>query len=199
MIKELRCDYPLAVLCRVLSVSTSGYQAWSTRQPSKRALSRERLCVAAQAAHRRTRATYGAVRLQQELASDGFRVSLGSIKRVRRELGLRCVQQKKCFRITTTDSRHTLPVAPNLLEQRFTATRPNEVWTADITYVPTDEGWLYVAAIKDLFAGEIVGRSFGSRMTTDLVVRALQQAVAVRRPAVGLIHQTGSRVAVLQP
>ncbi len=199
MIKQLRSDYPLAVLCRVLGVSSSGYQAWSTRQPSKRALSRERLCVAVQAAHQRTRATYGAVRLQQELAVDGFRVSLGTIKRVRRELGLRCVQQKKCFRITTTDSRHTLPVAANLLEQRFTVTRPNEVWTADITYVPTDEGWLYVAAIKDLFAGEIVGRSFGSRMTTDLVVRALQQAVAVRRPAVGLIHQTGSRVAVLQP
>ena len=190
MIKQLRSDYPLAVLCRVLSVSTSGYQAWSTRQPSKRALSRERLCVAAQAAHRRTRATYGAVRLQQELESSGFRVSLGTIKRVRRELGLRCVQQKKCFRITTTDSRHTLPVAPNLLEQRFTVTRPDEVWTTDITYVPTDEGWLYVAAIKDLFAGEIVGRSFGSRMTTDLVVRALQQAVAVRRPAVGLIHHS---------
>jgi len=117
---------------------------------------------------------------------------------VRRELGLRCVQQKRRFRVTTTDSRHTLPVAANLLEQRFTVTRPNEVWTADITYVPTDEGWLYVAAIKDLFAGEIVGRSFGARMTTDLVVRALQQAAAVRRPTVGLIHQTGSRVAVLQ-
>ena len=117
---------------------------------------------------------------------------------MRRELGLRCVQQKRRFRVTTTDSRHTLPVAANLLEQRFTVTRPNEVWTADITYVPTDEGWLYVAAIKDLFAGEIVGRSFGARMTTDLVVRALQQAAAVRRPTVGLIHQTGSRVAVLQ-
>lgn len=150
------------------------------------------------AAHRRTRATYGAVRLQQELASDGFRVSLGTIKRVRRELGLRCVRQKKCFRITTTDSRHTLPVAPNLLEQRVTVTRPDEVWTTDITYVATAEGWLYVAAIKDLFAGEIVGRSFGARMTTDLVVRALEQAVAARRPAAGLIHQTGSRVAVLQ-
>ncbi len=92
MIQELRSDYPLAVLCRVLSVSRSGYHAWSTRQPSKRALSRERLCVAAQAAHGRTRATYGAVRLQQELAADGFAASLGTIKQVRRELGLRCVR-----------------------------------------------------------------------------------------------------------
>ena len=109
---------------------------------------------------------------------------------MRRELGLRCVQQKRHFRVTTTDSRHTLPVAANLLEQRFTVTRPDEVWTTDITYVPTTEGWLYVAAIKDLFAGEIVGRSFGDRMTTDLVVRALEQAVVTRRPTSGLVHHS---------
>jgi putative transposase len=145
---------------------------------------------AAQAAHQRTRATYGAARLQKELAADGFAASLGTIKSVRRELGLRCVQQKRCFRVQTTDSRHTLPVAPNLLEQRFTVTCPDEVWTADITYVPTAEGWLYVAAIKDLFAGEIVGRSFGARMTTDLIVCALKQAVAMRRPPPGLIHHS---------
>jgi len=198
VIRQLQSDYPLAVLCRVLDVSISGYHAWLTRPPSKRTQARERLKVAAQSAHQRARQTYGAVRLQKELAADGFRASLGTIKRVRRELGLRCVQQKRHFRVTTTDSRHTLPVAANLLEQRFTVTHPDEVWTTDITYVPTAEGWLYVAAIKDLFAGEIVGRSCGARMTTDLVVRALQQAVAVRRPTVGLIHQTGSRVAVLQ-
>ncbi len=190
MIRRLRSDYPLAVLCRVLDVSTSGYHAWLTRQPSKRTHARERLKVAAQAAHQRTRHTYGAVRLQKELASAGFTASLGTIKSVRRELGLRCVQQKRCFRVTTTNSRHSLPVAANLLEQRFAVTRPNEVWTADITYVPTDEGWLYVAAIKDLFAGEIVGRSFGEQMTTALVERALAQAVAVRRPAADLIHHS---------
>jgi putative transposase len=161
-----------------------------TRQPSNRARSHERLKVAAQAAHQRTRATYGAVRLQKELESSGFRASLGTLKRVRRELGLRCVQQKKRFRVTTTDSGHQLPVAPNLLAQNFKVERPDEVWTADITYVPTAEGWLYVAAIKDLFAGEIVGRSFGERMTTDLVTRALDQAVATRRPPPGLIHHS---------
>lgn len=190
MIRRMRLDYPLAVLCRVLDVSTSGYHAWLTRQPSSRAPARERLKVAVQAAHQTTRGTYGAVRLQRELAADGFRASLGVVKRVRRDLGVRCVQQKKGFRVVTTDSRHSLPVAPNLLEQRFTATRPDAVWTADITYVPTGEGWLYVAAIKDLFAGEIVGRSFGERMTTDLVVRALEQAVATRRPASDLIHHS---------
>jgi len=190
VIKELRRDYPVRVLCRVLSVSASGYHAWCRRAPSARARSRERLKLAAQAAHQRTRQTYGAARLQRELASDGFLVSLGTIKRVRRELGLRCVQQKKRFRVQTTDSRHALPVAENLLVQDFHVGRPDEVWTADITYVATQEGWLYVAAIKDLYAGEIVGRSFGARMTTDLVVRAFEQAVSARRPAPGLIHHS---------
>jgi putative transposase len=190
MIKQLRSKYPVRVLCRVLGVSRSGYHAWATRQASKRAKARERLKLAAQAAHQRTRQTYGAVRLQKELASDGFTVSLGTLKRVRRELGLRCVQQKRRFRVTTTDSRHTLPVAENLLAQSFSVEHPDEAWTADITYVPTEEGWLYVAAIKDLFAGEIVGRSFGERMTTDLIVRALEQAVATRRPSRDLIHHS---------
>jgi putative transposase len=174
----------------VLEVSASGYHAWLRRVPSQRARSRERLKLATLAAHRRTRQTYGARRLQRELAADGFVASLGTIKRVRRELGLCCVQQKKRFRVTTTDSRHSLPVAPNLLAQDFKVNGPDQAWTADITYVPTQEGWLYVAAIKDLFAGENVGRSFGARMTTDLVVRALTQAIAARRPAAGLVHHS---------
>ena len=175
MITELRRDYPVRVLCRVLGVSASGYHAWLVRAPSPRARARGRLKLAALAAHQRTRQTYGAQRLRRELAADGFIVSLGTLKRVRRELGLRCVQRQKRFWVATTDSRHRLPVAPNLLAQDFTAARPDEVWTADITYVATQEGWLYAAAIKDLFAGEIVGRSFGERLTTDLVVRAFER------------------------
>lgn len=108
------------------------------------------------------------------------------------------MQQKKRFRVQTTDSAHTLPVAPNLVAQDFHSERPDEVWTSDITYVATAEGWLYVAAIKDLFAGEIVGRSCGERMTTELVVRALAQAVAARAPDSGADSSLGSRVAVLQ-
>lgn len=178
------------MLCRVIGVSRSGYSAWLTRAPPERARSRERLKLAALAAHARTRQTYGALRLQRELAADGFVASLGTIKRVRRELGLCCVQRNRRFRVATTDSRHSLAVAPNLPAQDFQAARPGEVWTSDITYVPTKEGWLYVAAIKDLFAGEVVGRSFGQRMTTELVVRALEQAVSARRPAPGLIHHS---------
>jgi putative transposase len=157
MIKELRREYPVRILCRVPGVSSNGFHAWLVRR---------------------------------ELAADGFPVSLGTVKSVRRELGLRCVQRKRQFRAQTTDSGHQLPVAPNLLGQDFKVERPDEVWTADITYVATAEGWLYVAAIKDLFAGEIVGRAFGQRMTTESVVRALQQAVAARRPAEGLIHHS---------
>jgi putative transposase len=142
------------------------------------------------AAHERSRETYGTDRIQQEIAATGFRASRATVKKIRKERGLKCVQRKRAFRVATTDSNHSMPVAPNLLEQRFTVEGPDEVWTADITYVRTDEGWLYVAAIKDLFAGEIVGRSFGERMTTDLVVRALLQAIATRRPKPGLIHHS---------
>ena len=190
VIRELRGEYPLRVLCRVLGVSASGYHAWLRREPSQRTRAGVRLELAVCAAHRRTRQTYGAARLQHELAADGFAVSLGTVKRVRRELGLRCVQTRWHFRVQTTDSGHGLPVAPNLLAQDFTAARPDEVWTADITYVATQEGWLYVAAIKDLFAGEVVGRSFGARMTTDLAMRAFEQAVSARRPAPGLLHHS---------
>jgi putative transposase len=158
VIKELRWEYPLRVLCRVLGVSTSGYHAWLRRVPSERARARGRLKLAVQAAHQRTRQTYGAERLRRELAGDGFVVSLGTVKRVRRELGQCCVQRKRRPRVATTDSRHSLAVAPNLPVQDFRAARPGEVWTADITYVPTEEGWLYLAAIKGLFAGEIAGR-----------------------------------------
>ncbi len=190
MIKELRVQYPLRVLCRVLEVSRSGYHAWLTREPSPRARRRARLELAVRAAHQRTRSTYGALRLQKELAAEGWVVSLGTLRRVRRELGLHCVQRKQRFRVATTDSRHLLAVAPNLLVQNFKVEQPDEVWTSDITYVPTAEGWLYVAAIKDLFAGEIVGRSFSERMTTDLVVGAFEQAVASRRTMPGLIHHS---------
>jgi putative transposase len=180
VIKELRPEYPLRVLCRVLEVSQSGYHAWLRRVPSERACARERLKLAALAAHIRTRQTYGALRLQRELAADGFAASLGTIKRVRRELGLCCIQRKRRFRVATTDSRHSLAVAPNLLAQDFRVARPDQVWTADITYVPTEEGWLYVAAIKDLFAGEIVGRSFGQRvLTTHLSLCASAAAMCL--------------------
>lgn len=184
----LRPQYPLALLCRVLDVSRSGYHAWRTRRPSKRAQENARLEVAIQAAHGRTRQTYGPERLQAELRDDGFPAGVGRIKRLRKKLGLRCKQVRRFT--TTTESQHALPVAANVLAQTFAATRPNEIWVTDITYVPTAEGWLYLAGIKDLFTCEVVGYAMDARMTTDLVWDALQKALTTKRPAPGLLHHS---------
>ena len=184
----LRAQYPLSLLCRVLEVSRSGYYAWCTRRPSKRAQENARLEVAIQAAHVRTRQTYGPERLQAELWDDGFPAGVGRIKRLRKKLGLRCQQVRRFT--TTTDSAHSLPVAENVLAQTFVATRPNEIWVTDITYVPTAEGWLYLAGIKDLFTCEMVGHAMDARMTTDLVSHALRNAVGAKRPRPGVIHHS---------
>jgi transposase InsO family protein len=169
-------------------VSRSGYYAWRIRRPSKRAQENARLEVAIQAAHVRTRQTYGPERLQAELREDGFPAGIGRIKRLRKKLGLRCTQVRRFT--TTTDSTHALPVAENVLAQIFVATRPNETWVTDITYVPTAEGWLYLAGIKDLFTCEVVGHAMGARMTTELVIQALGAAVWAKCPRPGLIHHS---------
>ena len=184
----LRSHYPLAVMCRVLEVSRSGYHAFVSRAPSIRAQNNARLEVAIAAAPTRTRASYGPERLRDELRDDGFKASVSRIKRLRKKLGLRCKQVRK-FK-ATTNSKHPLPVAPNLLKQNFETTRPNETWVTDITYVLTEEGWLYLAGVKDLHTCELVGYALGNRMTTDLVGRALFQAVAAKRPGPGLIHHS---------
>jgi len=186
--KELRLDYPLPHLCQILKVSASGFYAWRDRPLSKWAREEARLEVEIRAAHKRTRQTYGAERLQQDLAEHGIQVGICRIKRIRKKLGIRCKQKWK-FK-ATTDSKHTLPVAENILGQQFTVTAPNRVWTSDITYVPTNEGWLYVAGHKDLFSGNIVGYAMGERLTKNLVSQSLFKAVAAKRPARGLIHHS---------
>ena len=183
--KSVRLHYPLGLLCRVLEVSRSGFYAALRRQPSLRAQDDERLKVALKAAHAQTRETYGPLRLQPELASQGFNAGRDRIVRLRRELGLRCKQKRK-FK-ATTNSNHAFPVAPNLLEQRFAPERPNEAWVSDITYVSTDEGWLYLAGIKDVFTCEMVGYAMDARMTQELTAQALWRAVRSKRPAPGLI------------
>jgi transposase InsO family protein len=175
-------------MCGVLEVSRSGYYAWHGRPPSKRAQEEGRLEVEIKAAHTRTRGTYGPERIQQDLAAHGVTTGICRIRRIRKKLGIRCKQIKK-FK-ATTDSKHTLPVAENLLAQKFEATAPNQVWVSDITYISTDEGWLYCTAHKDLFNGEIVGYALGSRITKDLVIKSLRMAVAIKKPPVGLIHHS---------
>lgn len=172
----------------MLEVSRNGYYAWQKRRPSNRAQENARLEVALQAAHVRTRQTYGPERLQAELRDEGYSAGIGRIKRLRKKLGLRCKQVRRFT--TTTASNHALPVAENRLAQTFAATRPNEAWVTDITYVPTAEGWLYLAGIKDLYTCKVVGHAMGARMTTDLVSRALVTAVWAKRPRPGLIHHS---------
>jgi putative transposase len=187
-IDELRQTYPVAAMCRLLDVSESGYHAWHKRPPSPRAQANARLEVEIKAAHERTRQTYGPERLQADLADNGIHVGIHRIKRIRQKLGLRCRQKRK-FK-ATTDSKHNLPVAPNLLDRQFAVAAPNKVWVTDITYIATDEGWLYLAGIKDLFNGELVGYALDARMTQQLVMQALFRAVAAKRPGKGLIHHS---------
>jgi putative transposase len=188
MMKELRLQYPAPLVSRILGVSASGYYARQKRPLSKRAHEEARLEVEITAAHKRTRQSCGPERLQSDLAEHGIQVGVCRIKRIRKKLGIRCKQKKK-FK-ATTNSKHTLPVAENVLNQQFEAARPNTAWVSDITYVPTDEGWLYLAAHKDLFTGEIVGYAMGSRMTKHLVSQSLFMAVAAKRPGEGLIHHS---------
>ena len=184
----LHPQYPVILLCWVLEVFRSGCHAWRTRRLSQQAQVTARLEVAIRAAHVRTRQTYGPERLQAELRDDGSPAGVGRIKRLRKKLGLHCNQVRRFT--TTTESHYALPVAENVLAQTFVATRPNETWVTDITYVPIAEGWLYLAGIKDLFTCEVVGHAMGARMTTDLVSHALMRAVWAKRPRPGVIHHS---------
>jgi transposase InsO family protein len=144
--------------------------------------------VEIKASHQRTRETYGPERLQRDLKEQGVSVGICRIRRIRKKLGIRCKQKRK-FK-ATTDSRHALPVAENLLNQQFETTEPNKVWVSDITYIPTEEGWLYLSGHKDLFTGEIVGYAMSGRITKNLVSQSLFKAVAAKRPGPGLIHHS---------
>jgi putative transposase len=185
MINELRQQYPVPALCRQLHVSPSGYYKWQISPHCLRQEEEGRLELEIIAAHARTRGTYGAERLEEDLAAHGIKVGIHRIKRIRLKLGIKCKQKKK-FK-ATTNSKHNLPVAANLLDQMFQANKPGQIWLTDITYIATAEGWLYLAGYKDIFTGEIVGYAMSERMTKDLVIKALFRAVSTKRPDKGLI------------
>lgn len=184
----MRSQYSISILCRSFDVSPSGYYDWLKRPESPRQREEERLELEITASHKRTRETYGPERLQEDLASHGVVVGIHRIKRIRKKLGLRCKQKKK-FK-ATTNSNHSLPVADNLLDQNFNAKAPNQAWLSDITYIPTGEGWLYLAGHKDLFTGEVVGYAMSKRMTKNLVSQSLFRAVSAKRPTAGLINHS---------
>jgi putative transposase len=186
--KRQRCSYPVKLMARVLGVSRSGFYAWMRRPPSARKLQDESLKPLIRIAHNRSRGTYGPKRLQTELAAAGTVLGRDRIFRLRREMGLHCVQQRK-FK-ATTNSAHSLPVMPNLLNQNFTVVDPGTVYGSDLTYIPTDEGWLYLAGVKDLATREIIGHTTGSRMTKELTLAALEKAIRYRKPQRGCIHHS---------
>ena len=180
--------YPLRILCRVLRVSRSGYYAWRDRKPSVRALDDERLRPKVVEAFKVGRGTYGSPRVLDELIDQGFEIGRRRVARLMRELGLRGVSPRK-FRVTT-DSDHNHAIAENLLARDFEASRPNEKWVTDITYVWTSEGWLYLAIVMDLYSRRIVGWSMADHLRTELCLDALQMAIKQRTKIRGLVHHS---------
>jgi transposase InsO family protein len=182
-------DFALAELCTVLDVSVSGYRAWKRGgKPDRKRLTDAQMLALIQAIHAELKGTYGSPRMVRELRERGFAASKERVERLMREHGIRA-RHKRRYK-ATTDSKHNLPVAQNLLARDFTPMAPNQVWTADITYLWTDEGWLYLAIVLDLFNREVVGWSLKPRMTADIVTDALTMAWFRRKPQPGLIHHS---------
>jgi transposase InsO family protein len=183
-----KASWPIAFMCDRLEVSKSGFYAWCGRPRSSRSLADQRLLAQIRVVHAESNGRYGSPRVHRELSAKGIQASKHRIARLMRENGLRGRRRRR-FR-HTTDSNHAMPIAPNTLARDFTAQAPNEVWVTDITYIATREGWLYLAAILDLYSRRVVGWSMSERMTRQLVLDALSMAVRARTPPVGLLHHS---------
>ena len=186
LIDAAKKEFPVRRLCKVLGVSQSGYFAWRSRPVSRRQREDRVLLAHVRSAFQRSNGTYGSHRITRELQDAGLGVGRRRTARLMRENGLTARQKRRFTR--TTDSHHAFPVAPNLLEQDFSAERPNQKWAADISYVWTNEGWLYLAMILDLFARRVVGWAVSDRLHQELALEALRRALAIRWPSAGLIH-----------
>jgi putative transposase len=179
-------QWPVSLLCQTLEVSTAGYYAWRQRPPSDQELRRDALVVEIRAIHAEVKARYGSPRIQPELFARGLPCCVNTVAKLMQEHGIRAKTARK-FRVCTTDSNHDLPVADNILDRQFNPSRANEAWLADFTYIPTREGWLYLAAVEDLFSRMVVGWSMAEHMESRLVVDALDMAVQRRLPDAGLL------------
>jgi len=190
-IKAYRDAFDITLMCRMLQVSRSGFYAWIKRPLSERAREDQRLRLHVRASHRRSRGRYGSPRIHQDLKVQGEQTSEKRVARLMREEGLRG-KQRRNHRMTT-DSRHAHPIAENILNRQFEPTQvegPDQVWVSDITYVPTREGWLYLAIVLDLAARVVVGWSMSDSMERSLVLNALRMALESRRPGPGLLHHS---------
>ncbi len=174
--------------CALLGVSRSGFYAWGSRGPSLRAAENAELVRVMRAIHVEVDRTYGSPRMPAELAVRGLRCSRNRAARLMRAAGLRAKQARRF--VVTTDSRHRLPVAPNLVAQDFAAGAPNQLWMSDVTYLATEEGWAFLAVVLDAFSRRVVGWALGRHLTTELVQAALQQALVTRRPGRAAVHHS---------
>lgn len=181
-------EFNIEKMSRVFNVSRSGYYRFISTGSSSRKLEDEKLLLKIKAIHKESRQTYGSPRICAELQEQGENCSRKRVARIMRKFGV-VAKMKKRFKVTTHANPEKL-AAPNLLQQDFSAEKPNQRWVADFTYIATKEGWLYVATVLDLFSRRIVGLSMGDRMTTDLVSYALQQALTHRKPGVELMHHS---------
>jgi putative transposase len=189
-VKEHRRRWRVGVMCRVLVVSRGGFYAWDKRRPSRRARREAELIKKIRKVHVESRGLYGYPRAHRALLIEGETVSRNTVARLMRKANIRAKTRKR-YVPRTTDARHDKPVADNLLERDFAAAAPNRTWLADITYVPTEQGWLYLAAVLDVFSRRIVGWSMQDHMEVDLVADALNMALMHRRPAGGnLLHHS---------
>ena len=188
LIDAEKARFPVSVLCDVLEVSRSGFYAWKQRPPSAHAIADAQLAVHVVAAHHVGQKTYGSPRVLRELHAQGIRVARKRVARLMREQHIR-VRQKRRYRVTT-DSNHELPVAPNLLKRKFDVDAPNRVWVGDVTCIHTHDGWLFLAVIVDLYSRRVVGWATSESNDAELAKRALESALALRKPGPGLIHHS---------
>jgi putative transposase len=183
-----KANYPIALMCRVLEVSRAGYYASRRRPESRRVRANRQLVARIREVYEESRRTYGSPRVHAELRVDGHEVGRHRVARLMRTEGL-IARAKRRFRVTT-QSNHKEPVARNVLSRNFDVSEPNRVWTGDITYLPTADGWLYLAVLLDLCSKAVVGWAMSEELDASVVLAALRMALERRRPAAGLLHHT---------
>jgi putative transposase len=186
---HLTPEFAIVDCCRVLEVSTSGYYRWCKHPEGTRTRRRAELAEQIRVVHEASRRTYGSPRVRSELLKRGVKLNRKTVARIMRESSIRSKATKR-FKVRTTDSNHAYPVAPNVLDRKFAAEKPDAAWLCDITYIPTREGWLYLASVMDLCTRRIVGWSMAGHMRVELVKGALAMATATRSPAPGLVHHS---------
>nr|WP_244898654.1 IS3 family transposase [Staphylococcus lutrae] len=193
-----RHEFRVTKMCKVLGVSKSGYYDWKKRPASSQQKRRDRLKKEIYKVYIGSQKRYGSPKITKELMKEGIKISQRTVTRLMKEMGIRSITKKKYK--ATTDSKHNLPIYPNLLNQQFKVEKPGVVWVSDITYIYTREGWVYLATVMELFSRRIIGWSMSNRMTKDLVISALERAFTAQKPTAGLIHHSdrGSQYASIE-